>query len=173
MRHYRHIDGNCRSLHPLRAISKVGLGTCDSHRKVSAHRFNCVPATPGPAARVATTPNATHTQLTYGDFNNDGVIDIATNANAVSYSLQLSNTSETTTAQTFNLNTADGARAAISQIDATLDRIRAELGDIGSYQSRLQSSLNSLSSLADNFQAAASRITDVDVAHESANLVRQ
>ena len=71
-----------------------------------------------------------------------------------------------------NLITVESAREAVVTVDGMLDHTRAELGSIGATQSRLGIIHNSLVSLRDAFETAASRITDVDVAFESAELVR-
>jgi flagellin len=108
--------------------------------------------------------------LGFADFNNDSVLD--------AYGIQGSIgvwtgvTSRTTSQQYVRLGSETEARNALSVLDATLTRISSERGLTGSYLSRLQSSLNTLTSTRENYMASESRIRDVDVAFESANLLR-
>jgi len=72
----------------------------------------------------------------------------------------------------FDLNTASGARSALSTIDEILNRINSQRGSIGAHLSRTESAVSVLHAIRDNNVAASSRITDVDVAMESAELAK-
>ncbi|EFI34162.1 flagellin domain protein [Desulfonatronospira thiodismutans ASO3-1] len=64
------------------------------------------------------------------------------------------------------------AQNALEEIDAAIeikDRIRA---DLGAYQNRLDNTVSNLQIQAENLQAAESRISDVDVAHEMTQFTR-
>jgi flagellin len=65
------------------------------------------------------------------------------------------------------------AYTALAAIETALGNVAANRADIGSNLSRLEAEYNSLSKLRDNISAARSRITDVDVAEESANFAKQ
>ena len=71
-----------------------------------------------------------------------------------------------------NLASRQTALASFAVIDAASERISKELSSIGAIQSRLSVAENTLQSSRENFDAASSRITDVDMAEESANYVR-
>lgn len=68
--------------------------------------------------------------------------------------------------------TQDAAQKALVVIDNAIvskDKIRAQLGNM---QSRLENTISNLNIQAENLQAAESRISDVDVATEMTNFVR-
>jgi len=68
--------------------------------------------------------------------------------------------------------TANGASAAITAIDTAIDTITSQRGELGAAQNRLQSTISNLGVSVENLSAAESRIRDVDVAFESADLTR-
>lgn len=74
--------------------------------------------------------------------------------------------------ETFSLLTASNARFAMDTIDSALSRLSGEVGKLGSQLSRLQTVISTISATRENYQAAAGRIKDADVAQESATLVR-
>lgn len=74
--------------------------------------------------------------------------------------------------ETFSLLTAADARATIDTIESAFARLSGEVGKLGSQMSRLQTVINTIAATRENYQAAAGRIKDADVASESANLVR-
>jgi flagellin len=73
---------------------------------------------------------------------------------------------------TFNLTTVTNASAALNTIDTAIDSVASFRGQLGSSQNRLASTIRSISATAENLAAAESRIRDVDVAHETADLTR-
>ena len=77
-----------------------------------------------------------------------------------------------TSIQRLNLTTRAEALSSLSVIDAALARVSKELGGIGSTQSRLAVALNILGSARENDDAASARITNIDIANESAALVQ-
>lgn len=114
----------------------------------------------------------TITDLNLGDFNGDGVLDVTYyDSTGTNYANRLTQTSSESDIQRFNLTTRQEALNSIDLIEAAFARITEELGSIGSAQSRLGSALRTLAASRENFLAAASRITDVEVANEAALLV--
>jgi flagellin len=109
--------------------------------------------------------------LAAGDFNGDGVVDGAYGT-AANTEVRLANTTQNTWIQHFDLLTQSGARQALSDLDSTLLRVNKNLASMGASMSRLGSALNTLSATRDNYTAARSRIMDVDVAAEAAQMVR-
>ncbi len=75
-----------------------------------------------------------------------------------------------------NLTTvADKASAqnALSAIDEAIVAVSATRADFGAMQNRLQSTINNLSISLENMAAANSRIRDVDIAEETAEMTKQ
>lgn len=64
------------------------------------------------------------------------------------------------------------AQNALSAIDSAIMSVSAMRADFGAIQNRLQSTINNLSIATENMAAANSRIRDVDVAEETAELTR-
>ena len=73
---------------------------------------------------------------------------------------------------TFDLTDVTNAQAALATIDAAIDSVSSFRGSLGAFQNRLLSSVRSISTARENLSAAESRIRDVDVAHETADLTR-
>ncbi len=72
----------------------------------------------------------------------------------------------------YSISTQSAAQAALSALDEAIqskDRIRASLGAL---QNRLENTITNLSIQAENLQAAESRISDIDVATEMTEFVR-
>ncbi|RIL08944.1 MAG: hypothetical protein DCC75_07680 [Proteobacteria bacterium] len=112
-------------------------------------------------------------QINFGDFNGDGAIDIVlTDAFNGNTSLLSASNQQVSTLQDFNLSRREEALQAIDEIDLALSRINRELGAIGALQRRLEAARDHLGVTTLNYRAAAQRITDVDIASESARLVQ-
>jgi len=61
---------------------------------------------------------------------------------------------------------------AIANVDAAINAVSGLRGRLGAAQNRLTSTINNLASTVENLSAAESRIRDVDVAYETAQLTR-
>lgn len=77
-------------------------------------------------------------------------------------------------ATTIDISSASGASptTAIAAIDAAIDSVTSTRGTLGASQNRLQSTIANLDVSIEALSAAESRIRDVDVAFESADLTR-
>ncbi len=64
------------------------------------------------------------------------------------------------------------AQAALSQIDVAIDAVNDSRGVLGAQQNRMESALRSIQVQRENLSASESRIRDVDVAEETADLTR-
>jgi len=64
------------------------------------------------------------------------------------------------------------AQDALDDLDTAIESISTVRGDLGAQQNRLTSSLSSILNVRENLSAAESRIRDVDVAYETADLTR-
>ncbi|MDP7038433.1 MAG: flagellin [Myxococcota bacterium] len=70
------------------------------------------------------------------------------------------------------LSTASKSQLAITQIDSAIDRVASRRNKLGSTQNRLAVTISNLGSIKENLSAANSRIRDVDVAAETADMSR-
>lgn len=124
------------------------------------------------ASLGATTINNGTIQV--GDFDGDGARDLfsAGAALAAPRNTYLANSSSVSTIGRLYLLDREGAQSAMNTVDTIRDRVARERGKIGANLSRFETALSHLSSGSMNSEAAARRITDADVALESANLVR-
>lgn len=106
-----------------------------------------------------------------GDFNSDGVQDILV-SNTSTNQVFLGEVVTQSELGAINLNNKEEALAAFQIIDSALERVARERGAIGAAQSRLSVASANLAVARENSVVAASRIRDLDVARESANLVK-
>ncbi len=67
----------------------------------------------------------------------------------------------------------DDIRSYINRLDEGLKIINQRRSDLGAYQNRLESALENLTIMNENLKASESRIRDLDVAEESANMTKQ
>ena len=88
----------------------------------------------------------------------------------------ISVTGADTTASTLGVNggitTQAASTAMLASIDTAINSVNSSRGTLGAQQNRLDSTLRSLASVRENTSAAESRIRDVDVAFETADLTR-
>ncbi len=69
-------------------------------------------------------------------------------------------------------DTAGGADAALAAIDDAINDVNEARGNLGAVQNRLSSAYRSIQNTRESLAAAESRIRDVDVANETADLTR-
>lgn len=110
--------------------------------------------------------------ITLGDFNGDGATDIAAAETGDAVGVFIGNGTASTYQGAIDLSTRAGAYAAIRSLSTVSTALAQGVGKLGSQESRLRVAANNLLTLRENYAAAASRITDVDVAAESAELTR-
>jgi flagellin len=70
------------------------------------------------------------------------------------------------------LTSASQSTDAITTIDSAIDAVNTSRAQLGAAQSRLEATSRNLAIAVENLSAANSRIRDVDVAHETAELAR-
>lgn len=109
-----------------------------------------------------------------GDFNGDGVTDIAVTSEigTPTVAVLISATDQTSTEQFLYLLNQTGAHEAITTLQATLARISKAQSSVGAFESRLSHTYNYLTVMTENLAAAESRISDIDVASQVAEMVR-
>ena len=71
-----------------------------------------------------------------------------------------------------DISSAANATAMLTTLDDAIDDVNSARGTLGAQQNRLDSTLRSLANVRENTSAAESRIRDVDVAQETADLTR-
>jgi len=69
-------------------------------------------------------------------------------------------------------NTKEGAQLSLHKLDDALTKINGNRANLGALQNRLQSAGNTIAITEENFSAANSRIRDVDVASETADMAK-
>jgi len=72
-----------------------------------------------------------------------------------------------------SLSSASGAQSAIAAFDAAIKQLSTARANVGAVQNRMQVTVSNLSVTAQNLTAANSRITDVDIASETANMTQE
>ncbi len=102
-------------------------------------------------------------QIGAGNTTDDKLTVTIGNASAASLSVDASAAAVSTQAS---------AQASLAAIDSAINQVSTMQGSLGSIQNRLQDAINNLQVAVENTTAANSRIVDVDVASETANLSR-
>ena len=74
--------------------------------------------------------------------------------------------------QSLDIGSGGATTTAITSIDAAINSVSSLRGSLGAVQNRLGSTINNLAIQVENLSAAESRIRDVDVAYETAQLTR-
>jgi flagellin len=72
-----------------------------------------------------------------------------------------------------SLSTATNAQTALGAFDAAIKQLSTARANVGAIQNRMQIAISNLANTTTNLTAANSRITDVDVASETANMTQQ
>ena len=101
-------------------------------------------------------------QVGFGTTTGIDTLSVALSA-ALSTSLSL---------QSLDIGSGGTTTTAITNIDAAINSVSALRGSLGAIQNRLGSTINNLAITVENLSAAESRIRDVDVAYETAQLTR-
>jgi len=71
-----------------------------------------------------------------------------------------------------NIGSTGSTTTALTNVDAAINSVSSLRGSLGAVQNRLGSTINNLAIQAENLSAAESRIRDVDIAYETAQLTR-
>lgn len=119
------------------------------------------------------------------EFNGINLLDGTSSANPIDFQVGSGNSADDrltltiattdSTAMSLNdnsLSTSAKALSSISALDAAITAISSRRGTIGAMQNRLSITISNLSTYATNLAAANSRVVDVDVASETAQLTK-
>jgi flagellin-like hook-associated protein FlgL len=119
-------------------------------------------------------PGANTYGITFRDLNNDGAIDIVgSDINTSSVNVLLGTRKDgVAPLEKFSLANRYDALQAGEQFKKILDRLSMQRGTVGSFQARLNVAESVGRSTAQSYSEAISRIIDIDVAEETANLTR-
>lgn len=122
--------------------------------------------------RISNVTEFNGTKLLDGSFSQDlqvGTKDSSDDRITVAIS---ANDFATIAGAAIDLSTAAGAQAALTTLDTAIDAVSSNRAALGTIQNRLQVSISNLGSARENISAANSRIRDVDVASETAEMTR-
>ncbi len=90
--------------------------------------------------------------------------------NVIRYKVSADATNSTLGIDSVSMTDKSGARATLDAVDQGLVKIGQMRADFGAVQSRLQSTTSNLDIQYENLSAAKSRISDADIAYESAEM---
>jgi flagellin len=137
--------------------------------------------------RISIAANINGVNLLDGSASN-ALIQVGPNSNAISNTVDISSVLTDAssaglqlvgaTGQTFanvgaiSLSTNTLANAFLADVDIALRQVNTQRASIGSFQNKLESVSNNLNDGIINFSASNSRIRDVDIAAETANLTQ-
>jgi flagellin len=99
------------------------------------------------------------------------VLDLATNSAVGRLNASTLGVKAGTT-PTVGASTNASALQSISKIDVALQRVNNRRASVGAVSNRLQNASNNLKIQVENFSASEARVRNVDVAKESANLIK-
>ena len=116
------------------------------------------------------------TQTTFNGvnlLNSSTSVAIQVGANASeTISVSFADVTASTLGLSGDITTASNASGQLTTLDTAIDTVTTARGLMGATQNRMQSAIASISSARENLAAAESRIRDVDVAFETADLSR-
>ena len=86
--------------------------------------------------------------------------------------LQGASVAEEVTGTGVNVATTASAGAALTAVDAAINKVGSFRASFGAYENRFDSAINNLTTYKTNLEAAGSRITDADFASETSKLTK-
>ena len=126
----------------------------------------------GEIDRISAVTDFNGTKLLDGTFNQDLQVGSHNSAND-RVNVTIGATAFATIAgAAVDLSTAAGAQTALDTLDTAIDALSTVRAGLGTTQNRLQVAISNLGSASENMSAANSRIRDVDVAQETAEMTR-
>ena len=125
--------------------------------------------------RISTTTVFNGTNLLDGSASTGIPIQVGINSNTTDDVINV--TLAETSASTLGFNSSDvttitSAQSALVAIDSAIDIVNTQRGQLGAQQNRMESALRSIQIQRENLSASESRIRDVDVALETAEMTK-
>jgi flagellin len=124
--------------------------------------------------RISAVTDFNGTKLLNGALSTGTTLQVGTGTTAndtVSVTISKSDTTTLSVSANF-VSTQGAAQSALTAIDLAIQSVSTARGNLGAVQNRLQSTINNLQVAVENTSAANSRIVDVDVAAETANMTK-
>jgi flagellin len=124
--------------------------------------------------RISAVTDFNGTKLLNGDLSAGTTLQVGTGTTSndtVSVTVGKADTATLSVSANF-VSTQAGAQSALTAIDSAISLVSTARGNLGAVQNRLQSTINNLQVAVENTSAANSRIVDVDVAAETANMTK-
>jgi flagellin len=105
--------------------------------------------------------------------NSTGTVAIQVGSEAnETITVTFADVSASTLSLTGDITSAANATTELGTLDTAIDTVSTARGQMGAVQNRMQSAIASIANARENLAAAESRIRDVDVAFETADLTR-
>jgi flagellin len=124
--------------------------------------------------RISAVTDFNGTKLLNGGLSAGTTLQVGTGTTAndtVSVTVGKADTATLSVSANF-VSTQAAAQSALTAIDTAIQSVSTMRGNLGAVQNRLQSTINNLQVAVENTSAANSRIVDVDVAAETANMTK-
>lgn len=107
-----------------------------------------------------------------GDMRASALGIVGTDAKFQSTATVTDGTNATAVERSLDLSTHDSAAAAITTLDAAINKVSTQRASLGAVQNRLEHTINNLGASSENLTAAESRIRDTDMAAEMMNFTK-
>ncbi|HSA06354.1 MAG TPA: flagellin [Candidatus Gastranaerophilales bacterium] len=140
-------------------LSEIDARIADIDRISQATRFNSINLLDGSLSNFTLQIGAGAASINTLDLSS-----VLTKTNASTMGIALNTTG--------SVWTADNIRSYLNDLDSALNIITGRRSELGAYQNRLESALDNLSIMTENLQSAQSRIRDLDIAEETANMTK-
>jgi len=121
--------------------------------------------------RIADATKFNDTELLDGSLDVDLQIGIS-DGSTDTLNVAISDVDATALSLTTDISTVTNAQTALTTVTAAIDTIASRRSDLGALQNRLESVVTNIDTQVENLTAAESRIRDVDIAGETANLTK-
>ena len=122
--------------------------------------------------RIADSTKFNDTSLLNGSLDITIQIGISDNALNDTINISVSDVDSTALGLTTGIDTVTNAQSALTASTAAISTISTRRSGLGSLQNRLESVISNIDTVVENLTGAESRIRDVDIAAETANLTK-
>ncbi len=119
--------------------------------------------------RISDNTKYNDTYLLNGDFNKDIMVGITASEKI---NVTVADIDATALSLATSISTASKAQAALTTTTSAISTVSSRRASLGALQNRFESIVSSVDNQVENLSAAESRIRDVDIAAETANLTK-